>query len=704
MRTSLLLLALLSAAATRVCDITDFGAVGDGATDSTFALREAARCCAASPPAASTGGPRVGPRVACTVRVPAGVFASGAFNLSGGSRLHLAANATLRALGFDWKTWRYHWPEVTAAPGYGETRDQCCVPWPPAVTRRRSQHAPFVGAFDATDVAISGEGSTSVIDGRGADWWRRFLCGFAYAAAQRVGAHPWALAALSKANGDVSRGWRCSSDASPERRYANLGYALGRPRLVEFSNVRRGAVRGVLLVDSPFWTLHIVDSKEIILQDLTIRAPRHETLRRAWGANTDGIDIDSSEDVLVDRVDIRVGDDAIAIKSGLGAAGRAHAAPSRRVAVRDSRLRSEWLSIGSEVSGGVDDVRVENCTFGDAAVGGAAADDVSGAGFWLRLLTGGWAATPAARARGGPAGVHVKTRPGRGGFVTNVVVDGATALNSDALLWISTTYPGEDPFERAADAAETVLANFSVKRATCANCERVVDVVGSAAIPVDGLAVEDVDSDATESACARATRVSGVACEEPAPSRLGVVAAAVAVVALALAVLVARRARVPAVLLHASFASTFVVSSFWLRSNAYRGASAGLFAAPCAFAPAPVSAPWLNAVDCGPVFPGLALAVSAAYASPSKRRRALAAALALKVAAVVARARFDSRARAAAATLGLCRAALAGQRDDAVALACAAHAAQGEPARTAWGAATSALVAGLAVAELLRSS
>ena len=145
MGTSLLLLALLSAAATRVCDITDFGAVGDGATDSTFALREAARCCAASPPAANAGGPRVG----CTVRVPAGVFASGAFNLSGGSRLHLAANATLRARGFDWKTWRYHWPEVTASPGYGETRDQCCVPWPPAVTRRRSQHAPFVGAFDA---------------------------------------------------------------------------------------------------------------------------------------------------------------------------------------------------------------------------------------------------------------------------------------------------------------------------------------------------------------------------------------------------------------------------------------------------------------------------------------------------------------------------------------------------------------------------
>jgi hypothetical protein len=48
--------------------------------------------------------------------------------------------------------------------------------------------------------------------------------------------------------------------------------------------------------------------------------------------------------------------------------------------------------------------------------------------------------------------------------------------------------------------------------------------------------------------------------------------------------------------------------------------------------------------------------------------------------------------------------ALAGQRDGAVALACAAHATQGEPARTAWGAATSALVAGLAVAELLRRS
>ena len=57
--------------------------------------------------------------------------------------------------------------------------------------------------------------------------------------------------------------------------------------------------------------------------------------------NSDGIDVDSSSDVLVREAFIRVGDDAVAIKSGLDAAGRAHARPSERVTVRDSHLAAQ---------------------------------------------------------------------------------------------------------------------------------------------------------------------------------------------------------------------------------------------------------------------------------------------------------------------------------------------------------------------------
>ena len=73
--------------------------------------------------------------------------------------------------------------------------------------------------------------------------------------------------------------------------------------------------------------------------------------------NGDGIDVDSSQHVLIEHNFINCGDDHVTILSGVGAAGIAFGMPSKNITVRDNRLGTGMgLSVGSSVSGGVEDV------------------------------------------------------------------------------------------------------------------------------------------------------------------------------------------------------------------------------------------------------------------------------------------------------------------------------------------------------------
>lgn len=106
---------------------------------------------------------------------------------------------------------------------------------------------------------------------------------------------------------------------------------------------------------------------------VTIRAP-------ADSPNTDGVDPDSADNVHVHHIDCHNGDDGIAVKSGMDAAGIAFGVPTTNVLVEHSKFRfSHGLSIGSEVSGGI-----ANVTFRHNAL------EVVGAGesisLWLLCL------------------------------------------------------------------------------------------------------------------------------------------------------------------------------------------------------------------------------------------------------------------------------------------------------------------------------
>jgi hypothetical protein len=76
----------------------------------------------------------------------------------------------------------------------------------------------------------------------------------------------------------------------------------GRPRLVSFYNCSDITLQGFTAQHSPHWTMHLQYSKNVLMQNMTVLSPR------AVG-NTDGIDPDSVENMLLTDSYISVGDD-----------------------------------------------------------------------------------------------------------------------------------------------------------------------------------------------------------------------------------------------------------------------------------------------------------------------------------------------------------------------------------------------------------
>lgn len=187
--------------------------------------------------------------------------------------------------------------------------------WPAALVNVRAQH----------DVTITGKGT---IDGDGPTWWKSY----------------WDLRASYE-----PKGLRWASD-----------YDCRRPRLILIQNSSAVKVGGgIELKRSGFWTVQILYSHDVHVDDVVIR--NNEGGR---GPSTDGIDIDSSHNVLVEHADIDVNDDALCLKAGRDADGLRVNRPTEHIVLRDSVIRSgaAAVTIGSETSGGFRDIEAYNIT------------------------------------------------------------------------------------------------------------------------------------------------------------------------------------------------------------------------------------------------------------------------------------------------------------------------------------------------------
>uniref|UniRef100_A0A453KUH8 Polygalacturonase n=1 Tax=Aegilops tauschii subsp. strangulata TaxID=200361 RepID=A0A453KUH8_AEGTS len=203
--------------------------------------------------------------------VPAGRWLTAPFNLTSHMTLFLAAGAEILGVQDE----RY-WPLMSPLPSYGYGREH-----------KGPRYGSLIHGQDLKDVIITGHNGT--INGQGQSWWIKF-------------------------------------------RKKLLNHTRG--PLVQLMRSSNITISNITLRDSPFWTLHLYDCKDVTVSGTTILAPI------AGAPNTDGIDPDSCENVMIENCYISVGDDGVAIKSGWDQYGIAYGRPSTNITVRNVIIRS----------------------------------------------------------------------------------------------------------------------------------------------------------------------------------------------------------------------------------------------------------------------------------------------------------------------------------------------------------------------------
>ena len=282
---------------TITCDVTDYGAVGDGTTLNTAAITSTVAACNELDPENAYTKIILFPFDEVTNADGITTYLTGSFEIDSDMTLYVQANTVL--LGSENEE---DYPLIDILPSYGIGRDE--------PTDMRYQALVF--AQNVERVSIAGEG---VIDGNGGLWWKKH--------------------------------------------FSNQ-LEWSRPPLIEIMYGKGIIVENITLKDSAFWTLHPYASTDIVVQNIEIYAP-------SYSPNTDGVDVDSCQEVVIRNCFFSVGDDGIAIKSGLNEAGREFNVSSKNIHIKNitvmpdfDNLSTNGISIGSEMSGGVSNVTVED--------------------------------------------------------------------------------------------------------------------------------------------------------------------------------------------------------------------------------------------------------------------------------------------------------------------------------------------------------
>ncbi|MFR9165752.1 MAG: glycoside hydrolase family 28 protein [Dysgonomonas sp.] len=189
-------------------------------------------------------------------------------------------------------------------------------------------YSPFIYSYQSINVAITGKGK---IDGNGAavfDTWK------------------------PKEKPAMNRLRQMGNDSVPVyQRVFGEGWYL-RPCMIQFFGCKNVLVEGVEIYDSPFWIIHPVYCDNVIVRDVYIDSNNY---------NNDGCDPESSTNVLIENVRFNVGDDGIAIKSGRDQEGWRIGRATENVIVRNCHFARWAITIGSEMSGGVRNIFIEDC-------------------------------------------------------------------------------------------------------------------------------------------------------------------------------------------------------------------------------------------------------------------------------------------------------------------------------------------------------
>ncbi len=302
--------------------ITEYGAVGDGKTVNTPAIRKAIEACA------KQGGG--------TVIVPEGIFISGALFMEQGVNLRVEKNGILKG--------------TTAVEDY------------PIIDTRwegteREWTSAFINAFNMQDFTLDGEG---MIDGSGDEWM-----------------------ILDTVRLNLKRDVAKADQGAPKLTKERPGY--GRPRLIAVQNCTNVKISGLKMKNQACWGVFILYSENVLIENLTITAQHNITMSDGIdidsskkvritgctidvnddciaiksGKDEDGLRVNRpSEDILVENCDFRYGHGGVSMGSEMSGG-------IRNVEIRNCVVQADnWAPIrfkSQPSRGGV----VENITYRD---------------------------------------------------------------------------------------------------------------------------------------------------------------------------------------------------------------------------------------------------------------------------------------------------------------------------------------------------
>lgn len=359
--------------------ITDFGAVSDGTTLNTAAFSKAIDA------ASRKGGGKV--------IIPRGLWLTGPIELKSNINLHAEEGALVI---FSKNVQDYPLVE-TSFEGLNTYR---CV-------------SPIYGR-GLSNVAITGKG---VFDGSGdawrpvkkskltADHWKKLV---ASGGVVNEKGNTWYPSEASMRGAKLTDNFNVPPFKTKEEFEAVKDFL--RPVMVSLVNCKKILLDGPTFQNSPAWCLHPLMSEDVTLRNLTVRNPW-------YSQNGDGLDLESCKNVLIEHCSFDVGDDAICIKSGKDKTGRDRGMPTQNVIIKNCVVYHGHggFVVGSEMSGGVNNVHISKCTF-----------------------------------IGTDVGLRFKSTRGRGGVVSNIFISDIDMIDipAEALLF-DLYYSGNSPVPTA---------------------------------------------------------------------------------------------------------------------------------------------------------------------------------------------------------------------------------------------------------------
>lgn len=359
--------------------ITEFGGVGDGVTSNTDAFAKAID------DVSKKGGGKI--------VIPPGLWLTGPIILKSNINLHAEEGALII---FSRNVQDYPLVE-TSFEGLNTFR---CI-------------SPIYGR-GLTNVAITGKG---IFDGSGEAWrpvkkskltddqWKKLV---ASGGVLNEKGNTWYPSEASMRGAEVTDNFNVPDFKTREDFEAVKDFL--RPVMVSLANCKNVLLDGPTFQNSPAWCLHPLMSENVTLRNLTVRNPW-------YSQNGDGVDIESCRNVLIEHCSFDVGDDAICLKSGKDKIGRDRGMPTENVIVKNCVVYHGHggFVVGSEMSGGVRNVHVSNCTF-----------------------------------IGTDVGLRFKSTRGRGGVVSNIFISDIDMMNipAEALLF-DLYYSGNSPVPTA---------------------------------------------------------------------------------------------------------------------------------------------------------------------------------------------------------------------------------------------------------------